>query len=166
MIDKINQLDSHINQLAQAMGANNQHASQATEMTKEISTLSSTVQNLNKEIKTLKNKLRAESDYNHGNAGPFRENYESEVGPRPAKTKKHGTLTRNPSPTSGQQETESFASPSVVVHAIIPGRAWLKTKDGSTITVTEGDNLEHYGKILVIDAPNGVVITSSGATLR
>ena len=52
------------------------------------------------------------------------------------------------------------------VHAIIPGRAWLKSKDGSTITVTEGDSLERYGKVLVIDASNGVVITSSGVTLR
>lgn len=53
-----------------------------------------------------------------------------------------------------------------VVHAVIPGRAWLKSAKGQIITVTEGENLGNYGKILVIDASNGVVLTSSGITFR
>lgn len=63
-------------------------------------------------------------------------------------------------------KTEMLANPSMAVHAIIPGRAWLRDKNGRTITVTEGDMLDQYGKVLVIDAPNGVVVTSSGTTLR
>ncbi|MBN9287062.1 MAG: hypothetical protein BGO43_11805 [Gammaproteobacteria bacterium 39-13] len=61
---------------------------------------------------------------------------------------------------------EAVASPTMTIHAIIPGRAWLRTADGKTITVTEGDAVGEYGKILKIDAPNGVVITSSGVVLR
>ena len=64
------------------------------------------------------------------------------------------------------QTKEIFSDPIYSVHAIIPGRAWLRGRDGKTITVTEGDMLDKYGKILVIDAPSGVVITSSGVTLR
>lgn len=48
------------------------------------------------------------------------------------------------------------------VHAIIPGRAWLKAPDGQILTVTEGDKLGDYGKVLVIDAGSGMVLTSSG----
>lgn len=62
--------------------------------------------------------------------------------------------------------SEAYTNPTLTVHAIIPGRAWLKTRDGRTITVTEGDDVEGYGKVLAIDAPSGVVITSSGVMLR
>lgn len=59
-----------------------------------------------------------------------------------------------------------YANPSLHVHAVIPGRAWLKQADGSILTVIEGDNLGDYGKVLAIDAPAGAVVTSSGITLR
>lgn len=63
-------------------------------------------------------------------------------------------------------KTDMFANPKFSVHAIIPGRAWLKNQAGNTITVTEGDNLDQYGKILAIDAPNSAVVTSSGVVIR
>lgn len=56
--------------------------------------------------------------------------------------------------------------PEYMVHAVIPGRAWLKTSKGQIITVTEGETLGNYGKVLVIDAANGVVLTNSGITFR
>lgn len=56
--------------------------------------------------------------------------------------------------------------PEYVVHAVIPGRAWLKSMKGQIITVTEGETVGNYGKILVIDAANGVVLTSTGFTFR
>lgn len=58
------------------------------------------------------------------------------------------------------------SNPSLTVYAIIPGRAWLRSQNGKTTTVVEGDQIGEYGKVLKIDAGNGVVITSSGATLR
>jgi hypothetical protein len=56
--------------------------------------------------------------------------------------------------------------PTVSVHAIIPGRAWLRSDDGRIITVTQGDSIEGLGKVLRVDATEGVVVTSSGVTLR
>lgn len=58
------------------------------------------------------------------------------------------------------------ATPVWRVHAIIPGRAWLKNSDGNTITVIEGDKLELYGTVIAIDAGQGTVVTSSGIILR
>jgi hypothetical protein len=60
----------------------------------------------------------------------------------------------------------SIEEPEYLVHAVIPGRAWLKSSKGQILTVTEGDTVGNYGKILVIDAANGVVLTSSGVTFR
>jgi hypothetical protein len=49
------------------------------------------------------------------------------------------------------------------VQAIIPGRAWLKSENGETVTVAEGDILKNYGKIIKIDPYDGVVqIDASG----
>lgn len=56
--------------------------------------------------------------------------------------------------------------PEYMVHAVIPGRAWLKTSKGQIVTVTEGETVGNYGKVLVIDAANGVVLTNSGITFR
>jgi hypothetical protein len=43
------------------------------------------------------------------------------------------------------------------VSAIIPGRAWLKSEGGETVTVAEGDTLKGYGRIMKIDPYDGVV---------
>ena len=52
------------------------------------------------------------------------------------------------------------------LHAVIPGRAWIKTASGQIITVTEGESIGDYGKVLVIDAAKGRVLTSSGVTFK
>jgi hypothetical protein len=59
-----------------------------------------------------------------------------------------------------------YSTPDYVVHAIIPGRAWLKSTGGQIITITEGDSLGDYGKVASIDATNNIVRTSSGITFR
>jgi len=72
-------------------------------------------------------------------------------------------LTANLKPS----EPDLFSnSPEYVVHAVIPGRAWLKSSSGQIITVTEGDALGDYGKIALIDAANNIVRTSSGVVFR
>lgn len=59
-----------------------------------------------------------------------------------------------------------YNAPEYAVHAIIPGRAWLKSSNGQIITVTEGDSLGDYGNVAVIDANNSIVRTSSGISFR
>lgn len=48
------------------------------------------------------------------------------------------------------------------VQAIIPGRAWLKSDSGDTVTVAEGDVLKDYGRITKIDPYDGVVAIDTG----
>ncbi len=73
------------------------------------------------------------------------------------------TQKKKPNPQEGKITIEE---PEYVVHAVIPGRAWLKSSKGQIVTVAEGDTIGNYGKILVIDAANGVVLTSSGIAFR
>jgi intracellular multiplication protein IcmG len=54
---------------------------------------------------------------------------------------------------------------SYFVSAVLPGRAWLKGADGTTVTVIVGNTLPGYGKVLSIDPYSGVVRTTH-AVLR
>jgi predicted nucleic acid-binding Zn-ribbon protein len=67
---------------------------------------------------------------------------------------------------NNEQQKQQNSTPSMTVHAIIPGRAWLRSEDGQITSVTDGDSVGRYGKVLRIDANDGVVVTSSGVTLR
>jgi len=52
------------------------------------------------------------------------------------------------------------------IQAVIPGRAWLISTNGSTLTVREGTNIPGYGVVKLIDPNQGRVITSSGRVIR
>jgi hypothetical protein len=43
------------------------------------------------------------------------------------------------------------------VQAIIPGRAWLRSNNGDTVTVAEGDDIKGVGRVTKIDPYDGVV---------
>jgi hypothetical protein len=49
------------------------------------------------------------------------------------------------------------------VQAIIPGRAWLKSDNGETVTVAEGDLLKGVGRVSKIDPYDGIVEISNGS---
>lgn len=106
----------------------------------DISTLTSSVQQLSEQIDNL------------------REYQEREV--------LRKEQTRSPSKPKRSAAPSADKNTSLTVYAIIPGRAWLRNPNGKTITVTEGDTLAEFGKVLKIDASNGVVVTTSGVTLR
>jgi len=74
--------------------------------------------------------------------------------------------TANFSERNAKEQPVVYSSPEYVVHAIIPGRAWLKSSGGQIITVTEGDSVGDFGRIAVIDSLHNVVRTSSGITFR
>lgn len=63
---------------------------------------------------------------------------------------------------TGSQEVASIYS----LQAVIPGRAWLMSSNGATMTVREGTSIAGYGVVKLIDPQQGRVITSSGRTIR
>lgn len=58
-----------------------------------------------------------------------------------------------------------IVKPIYFVRAMIPGRAWLITGSGETITVSLGDELPGYGTVQVIDPNQGTITTSAGAII-
>lgn len=49
------------------------------------------------------------------------------------------------------------------VQAIIPGRAWLKSDNGDTLTVAEGDTIKSLGRVVKIDPYDGIVEINTGS---
>lgn len=58
--------------------------------------------------------------------------------------------------------------PKIVYHvkAIVPGRAWLESSDGTIVTVRPGSELNHYGTVTRIDDRRGIVTTDLGFTIK
>ena len=63
------------------------------------------------------------------------------------------------------QAAAAAPRPIYYVKALVPGRAWLVSQNGQTITVSLGNNLPGYGTIDVIDPTQGTLVTSSGAII-
>jgi hypothetical protein len=51
------------------------------------------------------------------------------------------------------------------VQAIIPGRAWLRSDNGETVTVAEGDIVKDLGRVSKIDPYDGVVEINTGSKM-
>lgn len=51
------------------------------------------------------------------------------------------------------------------IKAIVPGRVWLDSSKGNSMTVTVGDHLIGYGVVKKVDARLGQVFTSSGKVI-
>lgn len=64
-------------------------------------------------------------------------------------------------------ETAQPAVPKIAysVQAIIPGRAWLRSDSGETVTVAEGDVIKDAGRVTKIDPYDGVVEINVGGKL-
>lgn len=52
------------------------------------------------------------------------------------------------------------------LRAVVPGRAWIVASDGQSQSVAVGDHVQQYGVVQSIDADAGVVITTSGKTIK
>jgi len=52
------------------------------------------------------------------------------------------------------------------VKAVVPGRAWLQSSVGPTITISVGDKLPGYGRVRMIDSQTGQVKMSGGKVIK
>lgn len=126
-----------------------------------ITSLAATVEQLNKSISAMDNRVLGLTETVDGLAQDL-----SNVKKVMADEDIDLTGKNNVRFSGAKKHTISNTTPDYSVHAIIPGRAWLKNSSGQIITVTEGDKLGDFGTIAVIDATNGIVRTSSGITIR
>lgn len=141
--NKVKYLDSYTREVSDNLSKLNETINS---MDQRLSTLTNTTSTLSKEVGTVR------SEMGHIREVDVLELNPSAVAPHRKKGAGDGKI--------------SIEDPEYILHAVIPGRAWLKSAKGQILTVTEGDTVGNYGKILVIDAANGVVLTSSGITFR
>ncbi len=60
----------------------------------------------------------------------------------------------------------AVAKPTYSIQAIIPGRAWLMSSQGKTLTVSRGSVVPGYGTVRLINSKVGRVFTSSGRVIQ
>lgn len=120
--------------------------------------------------KTLKDKPKR-SEFTYHGAGPQDQHASSNMAP-PRGNDSNIPRYRpqsGPMPAPGGERSQvgvSFETPYYHVEAVVPGRAWLKDQNGTTITVGKGDQIRGYGYVTYIDSENGLVVTSSGIVVR
>lgn len=52
------------------------------------------------------------------------------------------------------------------IQAIIPGRGWIKDSNGKIFTVTTGDLIPEYGRVVEIDPKKGLIRTDQGRAIE
>lgn len=52
------------------------------------------------------------------------------------------------------------------IKAVVPGRAWVVDQNGASYSITVGNKLPQYGRIVSIDANAGIIQTTSGKVVR
>lgn len=78
------------------------------------------------------------------------------------------TLQRTPAAVKQQKGAEKAIKFKVSYHikAIVPGRVWLESSRGETLSLKVGDPLNGYGKVVAISPNQGLVVTSTGKMIR
>jgi uncharacterized coiled-coil protein SlyX len=127
-----------------------------------ISALNTTVEQLNKTINAMDNRILSLTETVDGLSQDLA-NVKKVMIDEDMDLASPGTVKFS---NKKQAAPVTSSAPNYTVHAIIPGRAWLKSSSGQIITVTEGDKIGDYGTVAVIDSANGLVRTSSGIILK
>ncbi|MBS0350576.1 MAG: hypothetical protein JSR33_05200 [Proteobacteria bacterium] len=74
-----------------------------------------------------------------------------------------------PKPVAAPKSVEKTVSVPPITYqlrAVVPGRAWIVGSDGQSQSVAVGDIVPQYGNVQSIDADAGVIITTSGKTIK
>lgn len=64
-----------------------------------------------------------------------------------------------------EQDTQDDNRTIYYIQAIIPGRAWLKGSDGSTLTVRAGSEIPDYGTVSIIDVNQAIITVNTGEVI-
>lgn len=120
-----------------------------------ISEFNARNQNLQNQVQSLNNRVASmENELNQLVRALTQQN---QMGVRPQ------APTSPPQTVSRTVDREPPPRINYSVQAIIPGRAWLRTAGGETVTVAEGDTLRNIGKISKIDPYDGIVEINTGS---
>ena len=69
-------------------------------------------------------------------------------------------------PKVSQKKQVAKPIPIYHIRAIVPGRVWLESADGKSVTLRVGDVLEGYGRVEAISPRQGFVLMSNGTYIQ
>lgn len=155
MVDKLAALERQnataLDQLqTQRSQKSDENEARMTDMRSKIQELDSHISNIETKINQLAQLI---TSTNKPSAPPKSQSTESSS----SAEEQQPVSSSPPPPIKSAQPKLSYT-----VQAIIPGRAWLKSDAGDTVTVAEGDVLKDYGRITKIDPYDGVVEIDTG----
>ena len=137
--------------LAEAEAQNTALQNKVQDLTQRLTSMESTLANLGHVIENLKPARGGERAERMERGG-------ERQGQMAAGIEQPTTPSVTAAPISAAGEPKSTYN----VQAIIPGRAWLKSDNGETVTVAEGDILKNYGRVMKIDPYDGIVQIDTG----
>ena len=145
VLEKITQLDDRLSKL-EAMQA--QISALATNVTALQASLTDST--LDDDVKILQNNINLLGD---GMSQLSKIVYQQGV-TQQAQAKSNGAFNAQNRGAIAQKDD-------FIVFATIPGRAWLRNRDGALVTVREGDSLPGYGRVTNINPIKGTVSLDS-----
>lgn len=146
-----NQNDQMITQLENQYSQKvNDYANQNKALQDQVQTLNSRVANMESQMNQLIQVLTRQPNSQSNNPG---------AAPGPS-----SSSNIQPVPVAAQQAAQvADARVAYNVQAIIPGRAWLRSDNGETVTVAEGDVIKDLGRVSKIDPYDGIVEINTGS---
>lgn len=130
------------NQIQKLQENNAALAKQVTELTQKISQVGTSVSSLNTQFGSLDQKFAQ------------------------AQAMKQQSIAQESNAAAANSGQPLAVGQKYFVEAVVPDRAWLQSKDGKTITVTKGDAIPGFGRVVSIDVYSGDVLTSSGKVVQ
>lgn len=137
--------------------------SQLSSIKQSESTTSTTIQQLQNQIQSLQSSIGQMTQNKQQYEGALT-SLAQKVNSLQAQQQKMMTAAKKPA----KAEKAAMVIPPVnfYTRAVVHNRAWVIGSNGMNASIAVGDHLKDYGKILSINANNGVITTSSGRVIR
>jgi DNA-binding FrmR family transcriptional regulator len=128
---------------------------QINKMEGKVSSVESDISSINAKLSMIANKIEAAEAMASVSAQAI-----------PAHTHSANPLRESQTARAYHEPEQLSSRPEYSVEAVVPGRAWLQTKEGRTLTVTVGEEVSGYGRVVAINSYNGKVTMSTGKVIK
>jgi methyl-accepting chemotaxis protein len=146
-VNLYNQNRQQTQQLEQLVGTTQTMGSEINDLQNTTQNLQSSVDNINSQLGQLNTALTALTNQMQVQENRWEQSHKK-VKPKPVYHK----------PIIKREAYQTLA--------VIPGRAWLKSSRGATITVSNGTTIPGYGQVIAINTQSGRITTSSGVVIE
>lgn len=155
-----NQLTTQLAQQAASQSAtSSQLESEVNSIDNKVSSNTSSINQIQSQLNSLQNSIDGIAN-NRGNVNDAISQLALEVKKLAADIKKN-KVAEKPAPAAPMIPPVTY-----YLRAVVPGRAWIYGTNKRSASITVGDRVKQYGRVLAINAQEGMVVTSSGKVIE